>query len=370
LVAGNVSGIVQIQNGGTGSSTKNFVDLTSDQTIGGYKSFTGQLSGNGSGLTNVNGVNITPGTVGREQLAPDVIYPQRSLLGSLRWDLLQPRKTFAAGINPAGIAFDGASIWVINGGNNNVMKFRAKDGALLGTFPVGTSPRGIVFDGANVWVTNLGSNNVTKLRASDGQNIGTFVVGTAPMGIAFDGSNIWVANTGSSNVTRLRASDGMNVGTTATVAVPTNLAFDGTLMWVTHNTTAHPVGLTRIRASDGGLQGQTASFAPTWGIAFDGEFMWFSRLNDGFVSKFPVVNVGPVLSFDTGSSPTAVVTDGTHIYVSCLGDGTVRKFRPDGTLLDLYPSMSAPTGMAFDGANVWVTNSTGSSVVRLPPAFR
>jgi len=53
--ANNVSGIVAIANGGTGSSTKNFVDLTTTQTVGGDKTFTGILTGNGSGLTNVPG---------------------------------------------------------------------------------------------------------------------------------------------------------------------------------------------------------------------------------------------------------------------------------------------------------------------------
>jgi hypothetical protein len=43
--AENVTGVVQIANGGTGSSTKNFVDLTTNQTIAGNKTFSGTLSG-------------------------------------------------------------------------------------------------------------------------------------------------------------------------------------------------------------------------------------------------------------------------------------------------------------------------------------
>lgn len=39
--AGNVTGVVAIANGGTGSSTKNFVDLSTTQVVGGTKSFTG-----------------------------------------------------------------------------------------------------------------------------------------------------------------------------------------------------------------------------------------------------------------------------------------------------------------------------------------
>ncbi|WP_366186307.1 DUF1566 domain-containing protein [Flavobacterium ovatum] len=43
--ATNVSGIVAIANGGTGSATQNFVDVTSDQTVAGNKTFTGTISG-------------------------------------------------------------------------------------------------------------------------------------------------------------------------------------------------------------------------------------------------------------------------------------------------------------------------------------
>ena len=62
LTAAAVTGVVPIANGGTGSSTKNFVDLSNDQTVAGNKTFSGNvsvtgsgvLSGNGSGLTNLN----------------------------------------------------------------------------------------------------------------------------------------------------------------------------------------------------------------------------------------------------------------------------------------------------------------------------
>jgi hypothetical protein len=60
----SLNGVVPIANGGTGSPTQNFVDLTTNQTIGGDKTFTGNqsvsgsvtatsFSGDGSGLTNI-----------------------------------------------------------------------------------------------------------------------------------------------------------------------------------------------------------------------------------------------------------------------------------------------------------------------------
>ena len=122
----NVSGIVPIANGGTGSSTQNFVDLSSNQpSIFGVKTFrnntnfsgmatfnnnavfnnadpvtingslnvggalaadvasvselsaiggieAGQFSGNGSGLTNLDATNVTTGTLGDARLSTNV----------------------------------------------------------------------------------------------------------------------------------------------------------------------------------------------------------------------------------------------------------------------------------------------------------
>ena len=71
IVAGNVTAVVAVANGGTGSPNKNFVDLSTNQAaIAGNKTFTGTLAGNGSGLTNLNGANLTAASVTTDKLAP------------------------------------------------------------------------------------------------------------------------------------------------------------------------------------------------------------------------------------------------------------------------------------------------------------
>lgn len=164
----NFTGVVQIANGGTGSSTKNFVDLSTNQTVGGNKTFTGTLNGDGSGLTNINGSNITNSSISASAIAPDV-FPERqklALLAQNRWDKLTQRIT--VGTSPSGVIFDGTNLWTANRGSGNVTKVRASDGAVLGTYPVGTFPLYITFDGSNIWVVNAQSQNLTKLRARDG----------------------------------------------------------------------------------------------------------------------------------------------------------------------------------------------------------
>ncbi len=56
-----VTGVLPIANGGTGSATQNFVDLTTDQTIGGIKTFTSNIVGSitGNAGTVTNGVYTT-----------------------------------------------------------------------------------------------------------------------------------------------------------------------------------------------------------------------------------------------------------------------------------------------------------------------
>lgn len=56
-----ITGVLQVNQGGTGSATQNFVDLSTAQIVNGAKTFT-SLQGSGSGLTNLSPSNITAGT--------------------------------------------------------------------------------------------------------------------------------------------------------------------------------------------------------------------------------------------------------------------------------------------------------------------
>ena len=410
----NVSGIVPIINGGTGSSTKNFVDLSTNQTVVGNKNFVQtttlnganittltstasatfngsvafnnanpvtvsgvldvsgavsaeQFLGSGEGLTNVPGSSLNDGSVTKAKLAYGATSkydPQ--LVSTLRWDLLV-QKTFTLAPAIFRAAFDGTHIWVTDGNGSNVTKLRASDGLNVGTFPVGSGPfHHIAFDGTNIWVSNRGSNNVTKLRASDGANQGTFSVGTSPLGIAFDGSNIWVANSGSNNITKLRASDGANLGTFA-VTNPRGVAFDGTDIWVASSSGQ----VRRVRITDGAIV-DTYNIVNVGEIVSDGINMWVNR-SDGQVAKFKTTDGSILGTFPIGGFADGLGFDGTHIWVAS-NSGFVRKLRAsDGGDLGSFPVASPGTGVTggvlFDGTHIWVVLSNGiagGALTRIP----
>ena len=388
--ATNVSGIVAITNGGTGSSTKNFIDTTSNQTgIGGDKEFTGTVrvsgpnghfAGDGAGLTNVSAAaiadgsvttsKITDGSITAAKLGPDAVVQNVSnatLLGALRWDLLKGQSSFTVGGSPNGVVFDGANIWVTNSNSDGVTRLRASDGLNLGTFPIGGASRGVAFDGANIWVTN--SNSVTKLRASDGANLGSFSGGTA--GVAFDGTNIWIATSGVlgfGGVTKLRASDGANQGSffTEGTSDAVGVAFDGANVWVTNRGSNN---VTKLRASDGANLGTFSVGSSPVGIAFDDANIWVTNNGSNSVTKLRAsdgVNLG---TFVVGNSPNGIAFDGANIWVANIGNANnppnVTKLRAsDGANLGSVPA-AGPVGVAFDGVNIWVTNFTGT-VTKLP----
>jgi len=144
--------------------------------------------------------------------------------------------TYPTGTNPAGLAFDGANMWIANLSDATVTKMQVTDGTSLGTFATCSLPYDVAFDGSNIWVVCENSFfNVKKFRASDGALLGSFAAGsgTSPRGVAFDGVNIWVSSgDGSANtLTELRVSDGAILATVGVGIAPNVVAFDGANIW-------------------------------------------------------------------------------------------------------------------------------------------
>ena len=375
LNATNVTGTVGIANGGTGSNTKNFVDLSTDQSVAGNKTFSGNVSvtgasgifsGNGSGLTDLNGANIAGGTITTAQLSADAVPNSSSLtmLGSLRWDLLKGQREIGVGNSPTGMAFDGNNMWVVNTNSNTVSKIRTGDGAVIGTFAAGASPQRAAFDGSNVWITDFtATNNVQKMRASDGAIVGTFTVAALPTSIAYDGANMWVQN--GNNVTKIRASDGANLGTFAVGSVPTKIVFDGSNIWVSNFVGGN---VTKLRASDGANLGTFAVLGFPNGLVFDGTTIWVAT-SSGLTKLRPSdgANIG---SIPFASGLTDIAFDGRDLWSINSSTSDILRIREsDGVVLTDLPVATFARILSFDGRNMWASNANSNVVTILPPGF-
>ncbi len=71
-------------------------------------------------------------------------------------------------------------------------------------------------------------------------------------------------------------------------------------------------------------------------------------------------------TFGVGANPRGVAFDGANIWVSNHGSSNVTKLRAsDGTNLGTFNVGASPQGVAFDGANVWVAIYGTNSVTKL-----
>ena len=103
-------------------------------------------------------------------------------------------------------------------------------------------------------------------------------------------------------------------------------------------------------------------------LAFDGEHMWVT-LWGGQVVKIRASDMAVIGSYNVGPGANPIVFDGDEIWVasSDTSPGQITRIRasdgsPVGTI---NPVTSSHWGMAFDGANVWVTNTDTDNVTKI-----
>jgi YVTN family beta-propeller protein len=67
-----------------------------------------------------------------------------------------------------------------------------------------------------------------------------------------------------------------------------------------------------------------------------------------------------------GKNPQSLAFDGANIWVSNAGSKSVTELQAStGTVLGTFTVGTVPTGVAFDGANIWVANYGSNSVSKL-----
>ena len=76
-------------------------------------------------------------------------------------------------------------------------------------------------------------------------------------------------------------------------------------------------------------------------------------------------DVGQPFTVPVGSGAKGIAFDGANVWVTNFISATVTKLRAsDGALQGTYPSGSNPFFIAFDGVHIWITNHSSSTVTR------
>jgi YVTN family beta-propeller protein len=384
----DVTGVLPVANGGTGSSTGSITGSGALSFSAGGGNADINLAPTGTGTVNVAAKRITgvatpssstdAATKGYVDTAVAAISGAAGVtrtplqIATLAWyDVNYALPDITVGLFPFAIAFDGEYMWVIHYLAASVTKIKASTGVVAGTYAVGSYPTAITFDGTYIWVSNLGnSNNVTKLKASDGSFAGTYSVGGNPFAAAFDGTHVWFSSMNTSDVTKIRAIDGSTVGAYNVGNGPQGLAFDGSNIWVANGNdftiskldaaTGSTLGTYTV-GSDGGMDGMGTHPRK---IIFDGSNIWVSIAGDSNAVLKVRPSDGSILATYSGfSDPGALAFDGQYIWVVDQSDNTLKKINAGtGSLVATVAAGNNPYSIAFDGSHIWVTTGPSGAV--------
>ena len=99
------------------------------------------------------------------------------------------------------------------------------------------------------------------------------------------------------------------------------------------------------------------------GVSSDGTHVWVTNSGDGTVSEIDAASGTVVNTIPVGSYPAGVSSDGTHVWVTNYDDGTVSEIdASSGTVVNTITVGSYPAGVSSDGTHVWVTNAIDATV--------
>jgi hypothetical protein len=282
--------------------------------------------------------------------------PSAEQVATLRW--FPARAGIALGTPHQmnrGLAFDGDHIWVGHAGAGRVSKYRASDGALLGTFAGGSRPWELAFDGAHIWTSNSATNSVTKVRASDGAMVVDVPLPFEPGFLTFDGTHLWVAELSHDRVTRVRVSDGAVLGGFSAGQNPNAMLFDGTSLWV-----GGEAGITKRRPSDGATLLSLSQ--PVASMVFDGSHIWAVNSQSGMLLKLRASDGALMGSLHSGSPNARLTFDGVHVWVANGGTGLIVR-AVDAGIAGTF-NAAGIYNLLSDGVNVWATHAGVNSLIK------
>jgi hypothetical protein len=206
-----------------------------------------------------------------------------------------------------------------------------------------------------------------KWWTPDVSGLASITMGSNPTQVEFDGTDLWVANRGTTTVMRVRPSDGKILGTWTGATVPHAIVAAMGRIFVAAGPSSTPGSLYMIDPSQppGAVTTVTSSLGELpQGIAFDGLRIWTAEFNGhsiSIVSLTPLTVTSVRAGFDR---PTGMLYEGVNIWVtdSRPNAGALHKLNPDGSIAQTLTVGHGPGFPVFDGTNIWVPNKFSHSV--------
>jgi DNA-binding beta-propeller fold protein YncE len=273
----------------------------------------------------------------------------------------------------------------------NTVRAIGADGQLASGFRVGRGPSAVVASNGEIWVANTDDSTVTRVDTASGE---TSVLGAGvPTGLAPAGGMIWVLDPFASTLSavtpqEVRVVETIQIHGRAIAAAgdsvwiaddlqdtvqhvdarartvvasiemppgsgPSAIAADGADVWVVNGLAGT---LAHIDAASGdviaaaiALPGKPAAVAIGDGVA------WVISTTDDRMMEVDASSNRVLQTIQICDAPAAVAATPRAVWVSCLGDRTVRRVDPADGHMTTVQLDGVPGGIAVDGDRTWAT---------------
>lgn len=104
-----------------------------------------------------------------------------------------PDQAISLGFTPHALAPDpdGRTLWIVNNGGDEVVRFDTAAREVSGRYSVGARPVSVVAGAGAVWVADSGDGTVSRVDPETGEIV-TIPVGGSPVAVAISGDLVWV----------------------------------------------------------------------------------------------------------------------------------------------------------------------------------
>lgn len=203
-------------------------------------------------------------------------------------------------------------------------------------------------------------------------NFGTTTVGGAPFMVQSDGSDLWVAGAapGGTGVARVRASDGKLLETWSGAVSSFGVLVAMGRIFVAGSTSPGNLYMINPNLVAGSVNTIVSNLGDVpYTIAFDGNRIWTANFGQGAnPGSISIITPGATWTVQTITEgfgkPTGITFDGLNIWVTDRNfPHKLHKLDSNGAILQSVPMPDNPGNPTFDGTNIWVPNYNDTVVV-------
>lgn len=146
---------------------------------------------------------------------------------------IDPRATVGEGAEPVAVEIAFGSVWVLDRGNDSLVRMNPDQGISPQRIEVGRSPSDMVEGVRGLWVANTGDGTVSRIDPNLNAVALTVSLGGNPSALAFGAESLWVADARNRSVWQIDPSLGAVVGQPISVGRhPSAIAVGSGSLWV------------------------------------------------------------------------------------------------------------------------------------------